>query len=72
MKHTDLRQWCDAKRGRLSLLARELGQHRQFIWQMAEGARPIPASLLPLMVHEMRRTERLEQQASQSVEQAAA
>lgn len=66
MKHTDLRQWCDAKRGRLSLLARELGQHRQFIWQLAEGVRPIPDSLLPLLVHEMRRTERLEEEAQEA------
>lgn len=60
MKAEDLRQWCGARRGRLSALARELGQHRQFVWQWARGVRPIPDSLLPLVIHEMRRAERAE------------
>jgi len=60
MKAEDLRQWCDAKRGRLSYLARELGQHRQFVWQWTRGTRPIPPDLLPLVLHEIKRAERME------------
>lgn len=60
MSPEQLRAWCDAKRGRLSGLAHALGQHRQFVWQWAEGVRPIPPSMLPVVLHEIKRTERLE------------
>lgn len=60
MTNSDLRKWCDAKRGRLSLLARELNCSRQFVWAMAEGKRPIPPDTVRLLAHEMRRAERAE------------
>jgi DNA-binding transcriptional regulator YdaS (Cro superfamily) len=63
MDHSELRAWCDARRGRLSELARALGIDRQFVWQWAQGKRPIPAERLPVVRHEMRRTEAIESAA---------
>jgi hypothetical protein len=55
-----LRKWLDARRGRLSNLARAVDKDRQFVWQWSRGVRPIPANLLPIVVHEMRKVEQSE------------
>lgn len=60
MEAEDLRKWCDARRGRLSELARALNVPRQFVWQWTRGERPVPEATLPLVRHEIARAERLE------------
>lgn len=60
MDATTLRKWCDARRGRLSELAKALNLSRQFVWQWTRGDRPIPEDKLPLVRHEIARSERLE------------
>lgn len=72
MNASELRGWCDARRGRLSDLARALDVHRQFVWQWAEGKRPIPAETLPLVIHEIKRAERMEGEAKAKTTDAAA
>lgn len=64
MDKTELRAWCDQRRGRLSEIARAIEVDRQFVWQWAMGRRPIPAERLPVLRHEMRRTEALEKAAA--------
>jgi len=39
----DLQTWCGAERGRIPALAARLGVTVPFIYQMANGTRPVPA-----------------------------
>lgn len=61
MDKETLRKWLDARRGRLSSLARAVELDRQFVWQWSRGVRPIPANTLPIVLHEMRKIEQAEQ-----------
>jgi hypothetical protein len=72
MEATQLRKWCDARRGRLSMLAKALNVPRQFVWQWTRGDRPIPEATLPLVLHEIKRAERLEAEGKPRRRRAAA
>jgi transcriptional regulator with XRE-family HTH domain len=52
------RAWCEAKRGRLSRIARALGLDRQYVHQWTRGIRPIPEDKMAALHREMLRDER--------------
>lgn len=56
--HT-LAAWCKAKRGRANTLATALNVSKPFIAQLCSGVRPIPPTMLVLIEHEVKRSERL-------------
>lgn len=65
MKQTDsppesLLEWCNARRGRTTKLAKYLQKSREFVRQMANEIRPVPHEMQVLIPAAMKKIEREE------------